>query len=560
MAIKGKWGVGKTFYWSRVVDEELNEPRERARGGGLRNLFGRSADKEDPVPKARKGYAYVSLFGLNSIEELKDALVTAIATRKVRGTSRAAAVAREAVPELTEAAKKLLEALPGVGPAATSLGKSMAFRLVNDALVCFDDLERRGEGLRIEDVFGLVTQLREERDCDVVVILNDGALEEDDKLAYERHGEKAIDIHVAFEPTPEESVEIGLPRDLGRREEVAALCLKLGITNVRLLQRIAQKVSQLDSYLTGRSGLAQESAIKSLVFLTWAYYNSEEGALPFEVARSRFDPLGYALMGERLTPEQKALEAVALAYGYHIGSTLDDAIAEFVEDGYPHPQRLRKGLDELDREEDRGERARTLREAWDLYALSFSNNEDLFVEALNETFRESVDDRNATDLQSALSVLRALGRDAVANGIADLYLERHRDSILHQSPVDFEQLVNDEYLSARLAEIRREPPAEADLVAAFIRLGRERVVSRADMNALAAASPYDIRDALRQIEGEGVVDSVRRALEFGDGQGGTSISDKVRAALGHLATEHRMNEVRIRNLYRVEPMYGPMPG
>lgn len=48
MAIRGAWGVGKTFAWNKYLIEARNNNRI-----------------------ALDNYAYVSLFGLNSMEELK---------------------------------------------------------------------------------------------------------------------------------------------------------------------------------------------------------------------------------------------------------------------------------------------------------------------------------------------------------------------------------------------------------------------------------------------------------------------------------------------------------
>ena len=517
---------------------------------------------EDPVPHARKRYGYVSLFGLNSVEEVKDALVTAVATGSVRGSGELATAAREGLNELAGISKTVLEVIPTVGPAVAALGRSLSFRIVSDALVCIDDLERRGEGLRVQDVFGLITQLREEQGCDVVVILNEGALSEEDRAEYERHGEKAVDLHVMFAPTPEESVDIGLSDGMEYRATVRSSCLDLGVTNVRLLQRVEQKVRRLAPYLDGRTDLAVESALKSVVFLTWAFYDSDEGSIPFETAKARFDPTAYALLGETLTPEQRRLETVALTYGYHIGSPLDDALADFVEKGYVDEESLRSGLNAVDREADRAHDARSLRDAWDLYSLSFADNEDTFVAALNENFRASVADAEVHQLESAISVLRSLGRDDVADGLADVFVDTHLDEIRRGPYAAFDSHVSDTYLARAVARARRRPVSHGDIVGALRRLGERGGTARADLNALAAATAYDFVSALHELDGEDLVSIVRSALDtLGNSfaqPGHPSIADTMRAALAHIASESRFNAVRVRNLYEVSP--APLPG
>lgn len=564
MSIKGRWGAGKTFYWSRVVEEEISAPRQKAFEGTERR-FSRRRDVKDPVPLARKRYAYVSLFGLNGVEEVKDALVTAVAAGSVRGNGDIASMTREGLTELVGISKTVLEAVPSVGPAVAALGRSLSYRIVKDALVCIDDLERRGKGLSVQDVFGLITQLREEHGCDVVVILNEGALSKKDRAEYERHGEKAVDLHVVFAPTAEESVDVGLPNELVHREAVTAACLRLGITNIRLLQRVAQKVNQLAPYLNGRSNLATDSALKSLVFLTWAYYDSDKGSLPFSVARAGFDPLAFAMMRDTLTSEQKRLETVALKYDYYIGSRLDGAIAGYVENGYIDDAKLKLGLDASDREADRSHHARSLRDAWDLYSLSFEDNEDAFVDALDENFRSSVHDSRVDQLEGAISVLRSIGRDSIANGLADVFVESHLEEIRRGPDASFDSHVVDPYLSQAVARARKQPVSQIDIVSSLRRLGEQGSTSRADLNALASATPYDFVFALHELDGENLASIIRAALDMQGASyalaGLLPIADTLRMALGHLASESKLNAVRVQNLYGVAPapLHGPWP-
>ena len=81
---------------------------------------------------------------------------------------------------------------------------------VKDAIVCFDDFERKGKGLRTADVLGVISQLKETKECKIVVILNDDALSEEDKPDFEKYFEKVFDAKIEFAPTAEEFVEIAL--------------------------------------------------------------------------------------------------------------------------------------------------------------------------------------------------------------------------------------------------------------------------------------------------------------------------------------------------------------
>ena len=59
MAIRGAWGVGKTFTWNKYLNE---------------------AKREDKI--ALNKYSYVSLFGLNSLDVLKLSIFMEILNKK----------------------------------------------------------------------------------------------------------------------------------------------------------------------------------------------------------------------------------------------------------------------------------------------------------------------------------------------------------------------------------------------------------------------------------------------------------------------------------------------
>lgn len=63
MAIKGEWGVGKTFSWKKFLKEAS------------------SANKVE-----LKRYSYVSLFGINTLDAFKFAIFENVVTREMIGT------------------------------------------------------------------------------------------------------------------------------------------------------------------------------------------------------------------------------------------------------------------------------------------------------------------------------------------------------------------------------------------------------------------------------------------------------------------------------------------
>ncbi|MEJ1720226.1 NTPase, partial [Escherichia coli] len=77
----------------------------------------------------------------------------------------------------------LLKEVPVVKNFSTTL-EAMSFLTVSKMIVVIDDLERRGKNLDVKDVLGLVSLLKEQKDCKVVLLLNNGTASMEDYSTY----------------------------------------------------------------------------------------------------------------------------------------------------------------------------------------------------------------------------------------------------------------------------------------------------------------------------------------------------------------------------------------
>lgn len=150
--------------------------------------------------------AYVSLFGINSLADARRRLAEEfVAAIRVPGEEGSLG---SKVSELTTTAKymqaiKLLPLVPFLGKAETLLNE-LSSSVVRNAVICVDDIERKGAGLSVADIFGLASFLKEERGCRVILIANDRKLEHSDAAAAQIFLEKVVDEHVHFAPTSQE--------------------------------------------------------------------------------------------------------------------------------------------------------------------------------------------------------------------------------------------------------------------------------------------------------------------------------------------------------------------
>jgi hypothetical protein len=209
--IKGQWGVGKTYFVKKFI-----------------------RDNRDSIAKAN--FAYVSLFGIAGIDELVQAIfVNSISTKTLDKTLPDAISSDDALSTrakyLFDRAKPLLAragGLPIFGVSAMrgfTLG-TMAHFFNRDSLLVIDDLERHSATLAVRDILGVITQLKEERGCQIIIVMNEDALKKDggDALYFETK-EKVIDRELTFEPTVDEAIAIGLSDYQGKNRGAVAICV-----------------------------------------------------------------------------------------------------------------------------------------------------------------------------------------------------------------------------------------------------------------------------------------------------------------------------------------------
>jgi len=228
MVIRGAWGTGKTYTWKKYISK-------LARTG-----------------LSTKRYAYVSLFGVNSLNDLKFLIFQQSVPNDLVDTAPTVSSFKENASGFTESFGRkwfrFFEKLPIVKGFGTEI-HSLTFLSISNTLICIDDVERKGNDLSIKEILGVVSQLKEDKQCKVVILMNQSGLDEADKSYFKKYREKVVDEELAFRPTVQECVSIGLDESDDLDTRLAPLVLKLGITNIRILFRIKRLVRIVSAYL-----------------------------------------------------------------------------------------------------------------------------------------------------------------------------------------------------------------------------------------------------------------------------------------------------------------------
>lgn len=146
LAINGSWGIGKTYLWKQV-EKKLSE-----------------VDKDKKV-------VYIDLFGKESYKQILEEIVFKLYGTYNSFTKKASNVASNLIKK---ASCEFIKIEPDT---IFSFAKKEDF---NNIIVCFDNIERRSDNLSLKEILGLVNLLKEEKECNVVMIFHKGELEEQD--------------------------------------------------------------------------------------------------------------------------------------------------------------------------------------------------------------------------------------------------------------------------------------------------------------------------------------------------------------------------------------------
>lgn len=437
LCITGDWGVGKTFTWNRCL-------REAADKGEL----------------SRTKYSYVSLFGLNSLAEVKSAVAENLQIMGSEDIKPVSDVAN-ALISTAKHLKGFVSVIPYVGKGLAASGNLLFASVVNNQIVCIDDLDRRGANIRIDDVLGLVTSLRDERQCNVALLLNEEKL--DDKDIFDRHFEKAIDTRIKFAPSTEDAVEHGIASkdDLGN--EIAKNCTRLGISNIRVVRKIERLIRSVQPQVADRSEAVRRQTAHTLAILGWAKFQPDL-APSFEFLS---EPSIARLMNakdEPMSDKEVAWTAITDGYDFTHMDDYDEKLLQFVMNGTLNPQTIRDAAIAQDDQYSKKQAQQEIEKGFAPFHASFANNVDEVATGIRSALEKNFQYTNLATLHAAVQMLKAIDRRDDAIALLKFY-ESNQDSPEFWDPEHdpFDGPIDDDDVKIAIAKCKSEKIDDFDL-------------------------------------------------------------------------------------------------
>ncbi|HRE05409.1 MAG TPA: hypothetical protein PKX00_07360, partial [Opitutaceae bacterium] len=382
VAITGTWGCGKTHLVNAYLD---------------------TAAAEKLLKASSLKYVYVSLFGLSTLQEVRRRISTAVIgshAQKLLG-----------VPRLLSNLAAPVWAVAGLEVNLSGLGESTAAliedKVTHGLVVCFDDLERAPEGIMTADLFGLISELIEQRQCKCIVIFNREKLTDDAKSRGALHEEKIFDLVLDYRPTIEENLALGIENQ-ALRAIVKPVFEAFANSNIRIMRRVEWAVGQLDETRVPhlddvRTRLVRNAA--TLCLLKYAHADQlPDLAVLCEPANSIASVLGYSDFGKQV-PE--SVQELLKAVGY-VWADFDGSVIELLLSGSFHEPTFARAVAsvhaELRQNAERGE----LDAIWESLRQGFTQNGANFAQRLRDFLNRPLESIRPAEILHLCELLLSL--------------------------------------------------------------------------------------------------------------------------------------------------------
>lgn len=540
LCLRGKWGVGKTYSW---------------------NAFLRQAKDKGEI--ALKSYSYVSLFGVDSLDQLKNSIFeNSLGVNSIGDEPSLETFKSNMVAMSDRLGRKWLSSISDLiwGKERTVVLQSVSFLSVREKIICIDDLERKGAHLTMKDVLGLIAHLKEQKACKILLIVNEDELPPgDDHDHFELYNEKIIDASIRFSPDAADCVDIAIKGSTPTKELLREMVVSLNISNIRVIKKIEGLVLRVAPLLDGLHANVPRQAVQSLTLLGWAAHSKNEAPSIDFLRHKRSKDVFAVNEREDITDEEKRWNALLDRYSFNTIDEFDLSLLEGIEQGYFDEETLVRQAQQLNEKSEAAEGQGSLEAAWRLYHNSFDDNEEEVVQSILRAFAQQVRLVTPINLSGLVKLLKSLDRHDEAKQVLNCYVENCGDEGRDFYDLDrypFGGDIDDPDVRAAFDAKYRSFKDDRSPADVLVRIAKNQGWSRDDITLLSKLSADDFYDLFKKQKDEDLNRIVRTSLQF-EQIGGTSdeeksISAKAKEALLRIGKESKLNRRRVSKFLKIE--------
>ncbi len=545
--IKGGWGVGKTYFWDKYIAQRI--------------------EAEDLEQIA---YSYISFFGKTSLSDVRKSIFHSLKPtnsdtdiKKLFESKFANRNSLLKIAPYVALVTKNVQDIPSIGNFFNMIS-TVEYSLVDNYVICFDDIERKADKLAIKEIMGLIDELAIRKNCKVILIFNENELAKGtDKTEFYSYREKIVDIELNHEPPYVENIKIAFPDDFKHLSIVENVVNKLDIKNIRVLKKIYQVMEEFDILSNEHPNSLIEEFITHAAVLCWGYFIYKE-ELSFETIKYQLSQKSWVdYMSddkrEKIVGEERY--SVIASNLKLFPSRFDTHITHYLEQGFVNKKELKDAVSDMLKSVEIEQCRVKLEKAWDIYTDSFKDDFAEFIIALEDILKEDMDNLGLYDFSSIINIFEEYGKEpgkSVSYHIKN-YIEVNKESLknTHPGSMDMERIKN-EKLKAKIWEIYKENKRPSiDGIAE--KIAKHRSYGPEDVDFLSSMDKENFRAWMKK-NPKNLIDKIKDGLlifkNSGDAQSGRTKTDKiysdVRGALLDIANENALNKKRVKYIYGIE--------
>lgn len=534
LAVKGAWGVGKTYLWNHFVAKQAKVEGCRA-------------------------YAYVSLFGITSIAELRRAIFTKLSPlgEEKKGAGWFAKWG-------STATRHIDVQIPFVGIKNTELwADAIEQRALKGILVCLDDLERKDENMPTSALLGFIASLRDERGCKVVLLYNEERAQSIDSIqsALAEYREKVIDREVVLQPTVRECYDLifsGTPYQFADDEtgslnpffvadkrSLLALFETMGLANIRVMQKVRLALDYLATEIADKYPKHWPTVARQTTKLAWMHYCYAK-AFPIEDVADHTRWLGiYARRDQDEGNSERAKYAPVERIAYHTQPS-DALIVDYLRHGYVDWANYTPLLQAQETERRRLELGAQLHANWDLVWDNFQAPEEEFRERQMKFLREHHATMGLSEVSQVVRFLETLAPNPEAAAILAAKIEAFVQANAETDPFDLTLHALDADLAKEILQKLHDVPVSKALPEAISMLTRDGGWNPRDLRYLAGYQKADFLAWLTTDTSSRLLNRLKTFRErFAGDPAGKPIVDGLDAALHEIAQRSPLDAKRV---------------
>jgi len=531
LAIKGAWGVGKTFTWNKFLLE---------------------AKKDKKI--ACKKYSYVSLFGINSLDSFRYTVFEQLININLIGTEPSLETFKDNWAGVSASFGKKIAKYAGDLPYLNKFFptiESISFLAVKDSLICVDDFERKGSSLTPKDILGVLSELKERKNCKIILILNDESFDNEELAKeYERYKEKVVDIEILFDPLASECSEIALNEEKAETSKLKEHIASLSINNIRIIKKIERLASMLSNQLGKYEQAVLNQALHTLVLYSWCYYYKSEEVPTLKYIKN----IGYKMFGEddkELSEQKKLWQSVLTDYGYQTTDEFDLLISSAVETGIIDTSALDILAEKLNQQHVAAKSDSSFEDAWRLYHDCFDNNEEDVANGIYDSFKKNTKYITPMNLNGSVRLFRDLGRDKQADELIEHYvnIRKNEKKLFDLDEYAFSSDIDDKKIIEKFSKLNAESKEHKTVKEVLTAIAGKNSWGGDDVDVLANATSDEYYNLFKEEKGRHLSKWVNTCLKFGRFSNATDkdkkIEKNVTDALIKIAGESNINARRV---------------